>query len=51
MPLEALAEKRREKMKPGMFQTYTEAIAYLVMGAIVTGLIVWGIVEVIGLLR
>jgi len=38
-------------MKPGMFQTYTEAIAYLVMGAIVTGLIVWGIVEVIGLLR
>ena len=38
-------------MKSGMFQTYTEAIAYLVMGAIVTGLIVWGIVEVIGLLR
>ena len=38
-------------MKSGMFQTYTEAIAYLIMGAIVTGLIVWGIVEVIGLLR
>jgi len=39
------------EMKPGMFQTYTDAIAYLVVGAITTGLIVWGMVEVIWLLR
>ena len=38
-------------MKSGMFRTYTEALAYLVMGAITTGLIVWGIVSVIWLLR
>ena len=38
-------------MKSGMFQTYTEAIAYLVMGALVSGLIVWGIIELIGVLR
>ena len=38
-------------MKPGIFRTYTEAIAYLVMGAVTTGLIVWGMVEVIWLLK
>ena len=38
-------------MKSGMFQTYTEAIAYLIMGAIVTGLIVLGIVEIIWSIR
>jgi len=40
-------------MKPEMFQTYSEEIAVLIliMGAIATGLLVWGIVEVIWLLR
>ena len=34
-------------MKSGMFESYTEALGFLVVGALVTGVIVWGIMWII----
>ena len=34
-------------MKYGMFESYTEAIGFLIAGAAVSGVIVWGIMWII----
>lgn len=34
-------------MKSGMFESYREALGFLVAGAAVSGAIIWGVMEII----